>query len=120
MLGHPLGSAPVRHRELVDYLKMVAERSDRMTIEVIGYSHERRPILFLVVTSPQNHARIDELKAQHVALTEPDRGPEVDTDMPVVTWLNYGVHGAESSGMDAALPTVYHLAAARRLSDTLK
>ena len=32
--------------------------------------------------------------------------------MPVVTWLNYGVHGAESSGMDAALPTVYYLAAA--------
>ena len=32
--------------------------------------------------------------------------------MPVVTWLNYGVHGAESSGMDAALPTAYYLAAA--------
>ena len=113
VLGHPLGSAPVRHHELVDYLRMVAERSDRMNVEVIGYSHERRPILFLVVTSPQNHARIDELKAQHVALTEPDRNREVGADMPVVTWLNYGVHGAESSGMDAALPTVYHLAAAQ-------
>ncbi|WP_313978247.1 M14 family zinc carboxypeptidase [Iodidimonas nitroreducens] len=33
--------------------------------------------------------------------------------MPVVTWLNYGVHGAEASGMDAAIPVVYHLAAAQ-------
>jgi Zinc carboxypeptidase len=115
-IGHPLGRAPVRHHQLVDYLNEVAEASPRMSVEVIGYSHERRPILFLVVTSPANHQRLDELKAQHIALTEPGQSGRGDTppsDMPVVTWLNYGVHGAESSGMDAALPIVYHLAAAQ-------
>ncbi|MGH8167922.1 MAG: M14 family zinc carboxypeptidase [Woeseiaceae bacterium] len=101
-LGHPLGAAPVRHHELVDYLKDLADRSDRITVETIGYSHERRPILFLTITSPENHARIEDLKAEHVALTEPERGQDVRADMPVVTWLNYGVHGAEASGMDAA------------------
>ena len=41
--------------------------------------------------------------------------------MPVVTWINYGVHGAEESGMDASLPFVYHLAAAQdpKLDDVL-
>lgn len=112
-LGRQLGAAPVRHHELVEYITMVAEASDRLSVEVIGYSHERRPILFVVATSPENHARLDAIKAQHIALTEPGSGASVTADMPVVTWLNYGVHGAESSGMDASLPTIYHLAAAQ-------
>ena len=113
VLGHELGAAPVRHHKLVEYITTVAELSDRMSVEVIGYSHERRPILFVVATSAANHARIDDLRAQHVALTEPDAGQPVLDTMPVVTWLNYGVHGAEASGMDASLPTIYYLAAAQ-------
>ena len=112
-LGRPLGAAPVRHHELVDYLRLVANLSDRLSIETIGYSHERRPVLFVVATSESNQANIETIKSQHVNLTEPSSKQTVNADMPVVTWLNYGVHGAESSGMDAALPTVYYLAAAQ-------
>ncbi len=111
-LSRPLGTRPVRHHELVDYIETVAGLSERLTVEVAGFSHERRPILFVVATSPANQARIDDIRARHVALTEPAIDQPVTADMPVVTWLNYGVHGAESSGMDAALPTVYYLAAA--------
>jgi len=35
-LGRPLGAAPVRHHELVEYITTVAELSDRLTVEVIG------------------------------------------------------------------------------------
>ena len=112
-LDRPLGAAPVRHHELVDYLNTVANLSDRLTVEVIGYSHERRPILFVVASSPTNQARIDAIQAAHIGLSEPDVAERIEDDMPVVTWLNYGVHGAESSGLDAALPTVYYLAAAQ-------
>ncbi len=112
-LGRPLGSAPVRHHELVSYIETIAGLSDRLTVEVAGYSHERRPILFVIASSPENHSRLDEIKARHVALTEPEIEQEILPEMPVVTWLNYGVHGAESSGMDAALPTIYYLAAAQ-------
>ncbi len=121
-LGHRLGEKPVRHHMLVDYMETLAASSDRINLEVIGYSHERRPILFLTITSPENHTRIDEIKAAHVALTDPSKNEKILDDMPVVTWLNYGVHGAEASGMDASLPTVYHLAAARgvAIDDKLK
>ncbi len=112
-LGRPLGAAPVRHHELVDYITTVANMSDRLELEIAGFSHERRPILFVIATSPANHARLDEIKAQHNSLTEPGVDQDVTDNMPVVTWLNYGVHGAESSGMDASLPIVYHLAAAQ-------
>ena len=113
VLGHELGAAPVRHHELVEYIATVANLSDRLSVETIGYTHERRPILFVVATSADNHARIDEIREQHVALTEPGSGSSVTTDMPIVTWLNYGVHGAEASGMDASLPFIYYLAAAQ-------
>lgn len=112
-LGFKLGEHAVRTDQLVDYLRQVAALSDRLTVETIGYSHERRPILFLVATSEENHARLDEIRAAHVALSEPLSGQTVEDGMPVVTWINYGVHGAESSGFDAALPFVYHLAAAQ-------
>ncbi|MEM1262759.1 MAG: M14 family zinc carboxypeptidase [Pseudomonadota bacterium] len=112
-LGFELGDAPVRHHQLVDYVRHVAALSDRLTVETIGYSHERRPILFVVATSTNNFERIDEIKAQHVALTEPGSGQGVSDSMPVVTWVNYGVHGSESSSLDASLPFVYHLAAAQ-------
>jgi Zinc carboxypeptidase len=110
-LGHRIGDSPVRHHMLVEYITSIAENSDRMSVEVIGYTHERRPILFVTVTSPENHARIDEILAAQKARTEPGSG-DVASDMPVVTWLNYGVHGVEESGMDASLPLIYHLAAA--------
>ncbi|MEM9169478.1 MAG: M14 family zinc carboxypeptidase, partial [Pseudomonadota bacterium] len=42
-----------------------------------------------------------------------DPDAAADDDAPAVVWLNYGVHGAESSSMDAAIPTLYHLAAAQ-------
>ncbi|MEM7501805.1 MAG: M14 family zinc carboxypeptidase [Pseudomonadota bacterium] len=115
-LGRPLGAAPVRHHEFVAYINRVAQLSDRLTAEVIGYSHERRPIQFVVATSAQNQARIDDIQAAHLGLSDPDVAEEVTADMPVITWLDYGVHGSESSGMDAALPTVYYLAAAQGAS----
>ena len=111
-LGHRFGDEPIRHHAMVSYLKMLGEQSDRIKVETIGYSHERRPILFLTITSPKNHARIDAIKAAHMKLTDPANTTRPSADMPVVTWLNYGVHGAEASGMDASVPIAYHLAAA--------
>jgi len=113
VIGHELGDKPVRHDMLVRYLREVAARSDRLSIETIGYSHEGRPIEFLIATSPDNHARLEDIRQAHLALNDPGSETGIAEDMPVVTWLNYGVHGAESSGMDAALPVVYHLAAAQ-------
>ena len=122
VIGFGVGERPVRHHQLVSYLTRLAEVSDRISVETIGYSHEGRPILFFVVTSPQNHARIDAIRAAHFASLEPGAAP---SGGPTMVWLNYGVHGAESSGMDAALPTLYHYAAAqgpeieRTLSDAV-
>ena len=113
VFGHDIGDQPLRHDLLVAYMRQLAAISPRMTVETIGYSHEKRPILFAVITSPKNHARLDDIKAAHLLRSDPQYTGEIDGKLPVVTWLNYGVHGAEASGMDAVVPTLYHLAAAQ-------
>lgn len=113
VFGHDIGDQPVRHDLMVAYLTELAEKSPRISVEIAGYSHEKRPILFFVVTSPENHARLDAIRENHLKRTDPATARSASDDMPVVTWLNYGVHGAEASGMDAAIPTLYHLAAAQ-------
>ena len=98
---------------MVRYLMKLAEVSDRVTYEIIAYSHEKRPIVTLTITSPENRARLAEIKAAHLALSDPSSGQKITDGMPVVSWLNYGVHGAEVSSTDAAMPTAYYLAAAQ-------
>ncbi len=110
-IGYGLGDKPVRHDILVGYLRSLARQSDRIEAQTIGYSHEGRPILSFVISSPENLANIDTIKENHKQrLTAGGAGGE---EGPAVVWLNYGVHGAESAGMDASIPTLYHLAAAQ-------
>ncbi len=118
MFGHDIGDQPARHDLMVSYIRALAEKSPRMNVETIGFSHENRPILFVTVSSPENLARIDEIRANHVLRTDPERAEEASDDLPVVTWVNYGVHGAEASGMDSVIPTLYHLAAAQDAATT--
>jgi hypothetical protein len=122
VFGHDIGDQPARHDLMVDYIRQVASNSPRMTVETIGYSHERRPILFLTISHPDNLANIDQIRENHLKRVNPETAKEASDDLPVVTWINYGVHGAEASGMEAAIPTIYHLAAAEgeEIEQTLK
>ncbi|AWW74038.1 peptidase [Erythrobacter sp. KY5] len=108
--GYEIGERPVRYGDLVTYLRDLAARSDRITVETIGYSHERRPILTFTVTSPQNHASIESIRQTHLARAQGNAAPGA---APMVLWINWGVHGAETTGMVGSIPTLYHLAAAQ-------
>ncbi|MDG1438821.1 MAG: M14 family zinc carboxypeptidase, partial [Emcibacteraceae bacterium] len=118
IIGHPLGHRVARHDLLLSYMRTVADKSDRVMVETIAKTHEGRDILMLTISSPENLARIDEIKKAHVALSMPGSTQEVSDDMPVVTWLNYGVHGAEVSSTDSSMAVAYNLAAAE--SDYIK
>lgn len=107
--GYEIGERPVRFDDMIAYLRDIADGSDRITVETIGYSHERRPILTFTVTSPNNHANLDAIQEAHLERLE---GRAAPNSAPMVLWLNFGVHGAETSGMDAAIPLLYHFAAA--------
>ena len=109
-VGYEIGERPVRYDDMLGYLRMLADRSPAIAVETIGYSHERRPILTFTVTSGANHARLDQIRENHLARA---RGETVPADTPMVLWINFGVHGAETSSMDAAIPLLHYFAAGR-------
>ena len=51
VLGYQVGDWHVRYDQLVNYMMLLAEKSDRINIEVMGYSHEQRPLLLLTIAS---------------------------------------------------------------------
>lgn len=112
VLGFEVGSWHLRPDQSVAYLERLAALSDRVTIEETGRTHERRPQLLLTISSPANLARIDEILAAHRAVSEPGAVAPT-TELPVVVWLGFSIHGNEPSGASAALLTAYHLAASK-------
>lgn len=113
-LGHQVGTWHIGHDQLVYYMKALAESSDRVVYREYARSYENRPLIVLTVTAPENHQQLDEIKAKHVALSDPARSGQVNyDDMPVVIWQGYSIHGNEASGANAAVLYAYYLAAAQ-------
>ena len=109
-LGYPLGSRFTPHHRVADYVRHVAERSDRVTVETFGVTYEDRPLLLATVTSAGNHQRLEEIRRTHLAQTGLDGTAAGAADGAVaVVWLSYGIHGNESVSTEAALLTLYHL-----------
>jgi hypothetical protein len=114
IIGHEVGEFHVSHDRLVSYMYALDKASDRVTLEVTGYTHEARPLLLLTITSPKNHQKIESIRAQHVQLTDPSKSASLDTrTMPAVFYLGCSIHGNEASGSNAALLMAYHFAAAQ-------
>lgn len=114
VIGIVPGEWHVRHDQLVQYMRAVAEASDRVTLTEYGQSYENRTLLYLTITSPSNHQNIEEIRKNHVALTDADRSDELNVEeMPIVFYMGYSIHGDESSGSNASMLAAYHFAAAQ-------
>jgi len=114
IIGHEVGEWHVTHDRLVQYVKAVDQASDRMILKPLGLTNEGRQQLALIITSPENQQKLEQIRQQHLALTNPDQSAGLNTsEMPVVVWMGYSIHGNESSGANAALLATYYLAAAQ-------
>lgn len=114
-LGRETGESYTLHADVVRYIHAVAEASDRVTIEEYGRTYEGRALHVLTVTSPANHARLDDIRAANLELadkdTSPTRAAEIVAENPIITWLSYNVHGNEPSSTETAMEVLYLLAA---------
>ncbi len=119
VIGHEVGELHVSHDKLVEYMYAIDKASDRVSLEVTGYTHELRPLILLTITSPENHSNIARIKTEHAQLSDPARSSALDTrKMPAVFYLGCSIHGNEPSGTNAAMLIAYHLATAE--SDEVK
>nr|WP_246814553.1 M14 family zinc carboxypeptidase [Ferrimonas balearica] len=104
--GGSVGERHLRYDEVSAYFRRLADNSERVTLENIGFSHQGRPQWAAIITSEANHQRLDDLLAQRARAAA---GEQVDG--PVVIWLAYSIHGDEASGLHASPLFAYHLAA---------
>ncbi len=112
VIGHEVGEWHVTHDKLMFYMQTLAKASDRISIENRGSTFEGRPILLLTVTTPKNHQNLEEIRKNHVALTENGSSSATVADMPIVVYQGFSIHGNEPSGANAGLAYAYYLAAA--------
>jgi len=122
VIYHHVGEWHITHDRLVNYMKAVAVASDRIKLETTGFTYENRPQVLLIITSPKNHAKLEEIRQQHILLSDPLKSVSVNTDhMPIVVYLGHSIHGNESSGANASLLGAYYLAAAqgKKIDDLL-
>lgn len=121
---HEVGEWHVTHDRLVNYMKAIAAAApSRVKLETMGYTYESRPQVLLIITSANNHRRLEEIRLQHVQLSDPSRSASLNIDnMPVVVWIGHSIHGNESSGVNASLLSAYYFAAGqgRRIEEILE
>lgn len=112
VIGHEVGEWHVTHDKLIAYITRLAELSPRMTIETRGYTYEGRPSVVLTISSPENLANIETIRQQHLKLSQSGSESLDVSDMPIVVYQGYSIHGNEPSGSNASMVVAYYLAAA--------
>lgn len=113
IIGHEVGEWHITHDKLVFYMQALADASNRITIENRGYTYEGRPLILLYITSPENHSNLEQLRQNHLKLTQPGAASIDISKMPVIINQGFSIHGNEPSGSNAALAVAYYLAAAQ-------
>ncbi|RTY96791.1 zinc carboxypeptidase [Flavobacterium sp. GSN2] len=106
-----LGEMHTDHNQVVHFMEAIAKASDRVQIETTGYTYENRPLQLLTISSPENLAKIDEIHRKHLALSDSDTNASDVSNLPIVLYLGYSIHGNESSGTGAAIALAYYLTA---------
>jgi hypothetical protein len=121
VLGFALGERPAHQAQVLDYFRRLDEGSDRVRLVEMGRTYENRPLVYVIISSETNMARLDEIRQDVARIADPRSLSRSDLERlvekaPAVVWLAYSIHGDEISGVDASLAVAYRLAAG---TDTL-
>jgi len=109
--GFPVGGIIYTPAMIADYMRAVAAASERVTVDSVGRSHFGRQIMRVTITSPENHARLEDIREAQHDISRAGNTDAIPADHPVVIQFTHGVHGSEPSGYDAIMPLLYFLAA---------
>jgi len=119
VLGYNPGERITWHANAVRYFEALAAAApERISVHRYAKSWEGRDLIYVVVSSPENMARIEDIKSGMQQLADPRKtsrteARQIINSQPAITWLSYGVHGNEASSTEAAMMTAYHLLASR-------
>jgi hypothetical protein len=107
--GVRVGERHWYHYEIVNYLDALAEASPRMVaLGEHARSYGGRPLVSYALSTPENLARLDEIKRARSAIIDPEADVDLTTQ-PAVLHMMYSIHGNEPSGANATPLVAYYL-----------
>lgn len=117
LLGYDAGARHTQYAEQQAVLDVLIEAAgERVHSERIGVTEEGRAMRVLVISAPENLARLDEIRAHMADLADPrrtnaDAARAIAAADPAVVMLSYSIHGNEPAGFEAAMWVAYQLLA---------
>ncbi len=117
LLGHALGWRHTMYHQQQQVLdRLIAAAPDRVRTEVIGSTAEGKVMRLLIISAPENLARLDQIRADLAALADPRRttsaqAAAIAARTPAVAMLSHSIHGNEPAGFEASMMTAYQLLA---------
>ena len=115
-LGHEVGAdyKLCNHTDLLRYFEAVDAASDRVKLVDIGTTSYGRRLTMAVITSPDNHARLEELRTISTALCGA-RVEEAEAEAMVengraVVWIDAGLHSTETIAGQNVIELVWQMA----------
>ena len=117
LLGYEVGSWHTQYAWQEKVLLGIADAAkDRVKVEVIGTTAEKRTMRLYLVSSPENIARLEQVRADLDRIGDPRGASQTELDQiaartPAVVWFSGSVHGDEVPGFEASMQLLYHFAA---------
>ncbi|TGE22320.1 zinc carboxypeptidase [Hymenobacter aquaticus] len=109
-LGYPLGSRFTAHAQVLSYVQQVVQHSGgRMRLQPYGTTYEGRPLEVVQIGTPENLARLDDIRRNNLRLAGLESGA-VQGQQPAIVWLSYNIHGNEAVSSEAVLAVLHDLA----------
>lgn len=123
ILGFPVGKRVASPAQIAEAVGIWGEQSARLNVVEYAKSHEGRPLYAVFISSPKNLQRLDDIQTDITKLADArginDRqAKSIIKNLPAVAWMAYSIHGNETSGADAAITAIYHLAASKEQAVT--
>lgn len=112
-----------RWDKLVDYYKVLGEKSDRIEVKELGKTTEGNPFLLVIITSPANHRNIEDIRKIGPTLAYSEDLPVEDLESIVregkaIVGMAMSIHASEVGGAQMAPELAYELATGE--SDEIK
>ncbi len=108
-LGYELGERFTPHYRMVEYFTHVDETMTNVEVKQYGETFEHRPLLYAIVTSPENFKNLEQIRKDNLKRTGLLEGTP-GSEKKAIVWFSYNVHGNEASSLEASLLTFYELA----------
>lgn len=117
VLGYEIGDDFTEHLAMTDYMRRLETAApDRVKVFSVGRTNERRELLLVAISAPENMRRLEEIRTTIARLKDPralnEAGArEIARTTPAVAWMSFANDGNESAAFETGIQLAYHLAA---------